>query len=138
MTTFTAPKHPDVNLMLSTLERSIPSHIQGSVWSVGRNAIEAVCLPAPVGATCRIHLKSQIKLPAEVIGFSGSMTLLAPLDGSDGIAPGDKVELLDTVATIPVGDELLGRVIDAAGHPLDDLGPIATHTRAPVDADPVG
>jgi flagellum-specific ATP synthase len=121
----------------ATLENAIPSRIEGTIWSVGRNAIEAVALPAPMGAVCEIHRRGRSTMSAEVIGFAGSTTLLASFDGSDGIAPGDKVILLDSVATVPVGPELIGRVIDAAGAPIDGLPPFAAVSRAALDASPI-
>jgi flagellum-specific ATP synthase len=116
---------------------SIPSRIEGTIWSVGRNAIEAVALPVPVGSVCSIQRRGRAPIPAEVIGFEGATTLLASLDGSDGIAPGDKVVLCDALATLRVGPGLIGRVIDAAGQPLDDLGPVTTTAKVPLDAPPI-
>ncbi|MEZ6133625.1 MAG: FliI/YscN family ATPase [Pirellulaceae bacterium] len=120
-----------------TLSAAVPSHIEGTIWSVGRNAIEAIALPTPMGAVCEIWRRGGARIPAEVIGFEGARTLLASLDGSEGIAPGDKVTLMHSVATIPVGPALIGRVIDAAGNPLDDQGVIESVSRAPLDAPPI-
>ncbi len=131
------PDLPDVDRMLGTLQRSIPSYIEGSIWSVGRNCIEAVSLPVPMGAVCRIVRRSGEVLPAEVIGFSGATTLLAPLDGAEGISPGDRVILHESVASVPVGMHLVGRVVDAAGEAIDEGKPIGSEERAILDAAPV-
>jgi flagellum-specific ATP synthase len=131
------PDLPDQRRLLGTLKGSVPSQITGTIWSVGRNAIQAVALPVPVGAICEIHRRGRASIPAEVIGFEGATTLLSPLDGADGISPGDRVMLCDTTATIRVGPELIGRVIDAAGRPIDGLGPLNAGARAPLDAAPV-
>ncbi len=90
---------------------------------MGRNSIEAMALPVPMGAVCEIKSRRRIAIPAEVIGFEGNKTLLAVLDGADGISPGDAVELVQAVACVGVGQELIGRVIDAAGRPIDDGPP---------------
>ncbi len=132
------PEFVDQGRLSSMLEASIPSRVEGTVWSVGRNAIEAVGLPAPMGAVCEIMRRGRAALPAQVIGFEGATTLLASLDGSDGIAPGDKVVLCTPSANVQVGNALIGRVIDAAGRPIDGLPAPALVTRAPLDADPVG
>ncbi len=76
-------------------------------------------------------------LIAEVIGFEGSKTLLAPLDGADGISPGDQVRLRHSMAQVLVGPEIIGRVMDAAARPMDDQGPITGAARVPLDNDPV-
>ena len=137
MTQAVLPAQIELDRLLDTLDHAIPSRVEGTIWSVGRNAIEAVALPVPVGAVCNIQRRSGAPIPAEVIGFQGATTLLASLDGSEGIAPGDKVVLQDAVATLKVGPAMLGRVIDAAGVPIDDLGPIATLAKVPLDAPPV-
>lgn len=137
MSNLTFPQQIDLERLTNTLKNSIPSRIEGTIWSVGRNAIEAVALPVPVGAMCMIQRRGRQSLPAEVIGFEGATTLLASLDGSEGIAPGDKVVLCDSLATLRVGPGLIGRVVDAAGQPIDDLGPLETIAKVPLDAPPV-
>lgn len=132
------PERLDGERLSAVLDNSIASRIAGTVWSVGSNSIEAVGLPAPMGAVCEIERRgSNLHRPAQVIGFQGEKTLLASLDGSDGIAPGDRVLLRDSIATVRVGPELIGRVIDAAGNPMDDLPPPAFSARTPLDAAPI-
>lgn len=131
------PEQIELDRLLGTLRNAVPSRVEGTIWSVGRNAIEAVSLPVPVGSICLIQRRGREPLTAEVIGFEGATTLLASLDGSDGIAPGDKILFCDATATLRVGPGLIGRVIDAAGQPIDDLGPLSTIARVPLDAPPV-
>jgi flagellum-specific ATP synthase len=80
---------------------------------------------ASVGEICRIesagHDSSTL---AEVVGFRNHHVLLMPLGELHGIHPGSEVIALGSALRVPVGDELLGRVIDGLGQPLDDLGPI--------------
>jgi flagellum-specific ATP synthase len=133
----TLPQLFDTNRLLRTLDKAIPSNLEGTIWSVGRNAIEAVALPAPMGALCEIQRRGRSPISAEVIGFAGSTTLLAPLDGAEGISPGDRVRLVDTSINIPVGHELLGRVIDAAGRPIDDIPAPRYTDRINLDSDPI-
>ncbi|MCA9159858.1 MAG: hypothetical protein KDA72_16095, partial [Planctomycetales bacterium] len=110
MTTLRLPQHAELERLVQTLDNAIPSGVEGTIWSVGRNAIEAVALPVPVGAVCQIQRRGRASIPAEVIGFQGAITLLASLDGSDGIAPGDRVVLRDSIATLRVGPGMIGRV----------------------------
>ena len=80
---------------------------------------------ASVGEICRIesagHDGSTL---AEVVGFRNHHVLLMPLGELHGIHPGSEVIALGSTLRVPVGDGLLGRVIDGLGQPLDDLGPI--------------
>jgi FliI/YscN family ATPase len=80
---------------------------------------------ASVGEICRIesagHDGSTL---AEVVGFRNHHVLLMPLGELHGIHPGSEVIALGSALRVPVGDVLLGRVIDGLGNPLDDLGPI--------------
>lgn len=131
------PEILDTARLLKSLDKAIPSGLEGTIWSVGRNAIEAVALPAPMGALCEIYRRGRSSISAEVIGFAGPTTLLAPLDGADGISPGDRVRLVETSISIAVGQELLGRVIDAAGRPIDDLPPPRLTDRITLDSDPI-
>ncbi len=131
------PTLPEAEQLLSSLRKAMPSNIQGTIWSVGRNSIEAMALPVPMGAVCEIRCRGRGSIAAEVIGFEGSKTLLAVLDGAEGITPGDSVHLIQATANVGVGSDLMGRVIDAAGKPIDDLAPIRATSKVPLDNDPV-
>lgn len=131
------PVLPDRTNLKRSIERASAPGIEGAVWSLGRNALEVVCLPVPMGSVCEIRRRVGGPLVAEVIGFEGAKTLLAPLDGADGISPGDPVRLVHSAARVPVGEELIGRVMDAAAQPMDDLGPIVALERMPLDSPPI-
>ena len=55
------------------------------------------------------------------------------LDESESLGAGDEVERTNRVLDVPVGEALLGRVVDGMGRPLDDLGPLRSEKRRPVD-----
>ena len=120
-----------------TLDMAIPARVRGTVWSVDSNCVEARGLAVPVGAVCKIERIGQAPLPAQVIGFRGEATLLASLDGTQGIAPGCAVHLEGAAATIRVGRELQGRVIDASGTAIDGGKAPACITRTPLDRAPI-
>jgi flagellum-specific ATP synthase len=83
---------------------------------------------AAVGEICRIESAGHdASTLAEVVGFRNHHVLLMPLGELHGIHPGSEVIALGSALRVPVGDELLGRVIDGLGQPLDDLGPIQAH-----------
>src|SRR5271155_5102152 len=80
---------------------------------------------ASVGEICRIESAGRdASTLAEVVGFRNHHVLLMPLGQLHGIHPGSEVIALGSALRVPVGDELMGRVIDGLGHPLDDLGAI--------------
>ena len=58
---------------------------------------------------------------AEVVGFRENRALLMPLGSLQGITHGDPVQVRRDALTIPVGQALMGRVIDPLGQPLDGL-----------------
>lgn len=84
--------------------------------------LEAEGVRLPVGGRAAIHTDSGQRLPAEVVGFHGGKTFLMPEGRPEGLAPGARIEPLEQARLIGVGPELLGRVIDANGKPLDDGG----------------
>jgi FliI/YscN family ATPase len=80
-----------------------------------------------VGEICRIESSGHDgPTLAEVVGFRNNHVLLMPLGELRGIHPGSEVIALGSALRVPVGDELLGRVIDGLGQPLDDGEAIQT------------
>ncbi|MGE5397840.1 MAG: flagellar protein export ATPase FliI [Chitinophagales bacterium] len=69
---------------------------------------------------------------AEVVGFRGSRTLLMPLGDLEGIGPGSEIVSLGKRLTVPVSDEMVGRVLNGLGEPIDDKGPLPIKNRYPV------
>jgi flagellum-specific ATP synthase len=83
----------------------------------------------PVGGVCQITASGgRNAVPAEVVGFRGEQTLLMPLGDLRGVGPGSKVVALAKEAHYPVGEALLGRVVDGLGRPIDGKGIIAAHS----------
>ncbi len=98
--------------------------------------LEATGCRAPIGSLCLVETISG-EMEAEVVGFSGGNLFLMPSEQITGVLPGAKVTPLTGEAGLPVGMELLGRVIDGVGNPLDDLGPIYTEHSATFNAEPI-
>jgi flagellum-specific ATP synthase len=65
---------------------------------------------------------------AEVVGFRDGKLLLMPWEGLEGIAVGDKVQCTGAPPQVPVGPQVLGRIIDSLGRPIDDLGALDENT----------
>jgi flagellum-specific ATP synthase len=84
--------------------------------------VEATGLEAEVGEVCHISTgRRREPVPAEVVGFRAGRTLLMPLGDMHGIAPGRTVTATGDAMKVPVGDDLLGRVVDGLGRPIDGM-----------------
>ncbi|MFA0441746.1 flagellum-specific ATP synthase FliI [Vibrio sp. 10N.286.49.C2] len=98
--------------------------------------LEATGCKAPIGSLCKVETMSG-EMEAEVVGFSGEHLFLMPSEQITGILPGARVTPMTAETGLPVGMELLGRVIDGVGNPLDGLGDIYTEKRASFNAQPI-
>ena len=99
--------------------------VAGKLTRVVGLTLEAIGCRAAVGSLCRIETIDG-SMEAEVVGFSGERLFLMPSEQLKGVIPGARVTPVGDEQGIPVGMELLGRVIDGVGLPLDGLGPILT------------
>lgn len=100
--------------------------------------IEANGPASRIGAICDIHpMGNQPAIRAEIQGFRGNRVLLIPLEEIRGIGPGSLVVARNERATIAVGDDLLGRVIDGLGNPIDGKGPIPSKSAYPIYGNPI-
>ena len=129
-----------------------PMLVSGRVTRVAGLVMEAVGLKLAVGSACTVPLPNGSQLEAEVVGFSGDRLFLMPQSDVEGIVPGARVFPVEVIPTLPglgqvkhprrrpsdrsrhlpVGDGLLGRVLDSSGRPLDSLGPVHSNATAPL------
>ncbi len=134
-----------------------PIAITGRLTRVAGLVLEAVGPRLPVGSTCTVAMPDGRPVAAEVVGFSEDRLFLMPQQDVYGLAPGARVIPDEAVRTLPpvgrvhhprrrpsdrsrhfpVGDALLGRVVDANGAPLDGLGPLVHPDLAPLYARPI-
>jgi flagellum-specific ATP synthase len=95
----------------------------GRVIDVTGLVIESEGPDVPLGQVCEISSdRHEDAFMAEVVGFRGNRVLLMPLDEVSGIHPGCQVVASPRGVRIPVGLNLLGRILDGLGNPLDDDG----------------
>ncbi len=109
-----------------------PVVVEGKLARVAGMTLEASGCEAALGARCLIETSDRRQVEAEVVGFSGDRLFLMPTEGLYGMKPNARVVPTRSAAKVRVGDELLGRVIDGAGEPLDGRGPLLCDRRVPL------
>jgi len=129
----------------------------GHLTRINGLVMEAAGLKLPLGSSCRILPTGGAPIEAEVVGFNGERLFLMPCEDVYGLSPGARVLALETPALrpkvgqpvlprrravdraklLPVGDALLGRVVDGAGRPLDRHGPVLSDMLRPLQGRPV-
>ncbi len=132
-----------------------PWTVTGRLTRVAGLVMEAVGLKLAVGGGCTVHLPDGHDVDAEVVGFSGEKLFLMPSTDVYGLVPGAKVTPADVsvrlgqggavsrgrrtedrARQVYVGDDLLGRILDGAGRPLDQLGPLQLSHQVPLHSRP--
>jgi type III secretion protein N (ATPase) len=110
---------------------------RGRVEQVVGTIIRAVAPGVKVGEICYLRNPwDGWTLKAEVVGFLKETALLTPLGELQGISPEAEVIPTGGIHSVPVGDSLLGRVLDGLGEPADGGPPLEPQARYPVYADP--
>lgn len=112
--------------------------VLGRVNQVIGMVIESLGPGIPVGSICEVDVyKGRGRVLAEVVGFRDDRVLLMPLGEMRGVEPGSAIRLVVGQANVPVGEGLLGRVIDGLGNPMDGKGPLAVSDEYPLYAEPL-
>ncbi len=118
------------------LSEAPPVIIEGKLTRMVGLTLEAVGCEAPIGARCRV-VGPSTEVEAEVVGFAGEKLFLMPTGDMRGVVPNARVIPTGRVYEAPVGDQLLGRVLDGTGRPLDGAGPLKVEKRVPVYGRPI-
>jgi flagellum-specific ATP synthase len=137
---------------------STPLQVRGRLTRVAGLVMEATGLKLPVGAQVEVVQDAHTRVEAEVVGFAGERLFLMPVSEPAGLSPGALVvptnfapgrprlhrnnhpmrRAEDRARHLPMGEALLGRVVDGAGRPLDGLGPLEAElhplARRPINA----
>ena len=110
----------------------------GKITEVTGLLIKGFLPGASVGSICAIETPYTTKpLLAEVVGFKDRQVLMMALNEMRGVSLGCKITLSRSVASVRVSEDLLGRVVDGMGMPLDDQSPIDNFKEFPLYADVV-
>lgn len=114
-----------------------PLVVEGRLTRMVGLTLEAVGCEAAVGARCLVKGPATEPIEAEVVGFSGEKLYLMPTGDIRGLTPNARVVPTQHVSVAEVGDALLGRVVDGAGRPLDNKGPIRASDTVPLTGRPI-
>ena len=135
----------------------IPLESQGTLVRVAGLVLEAAGIRVPVGSVCEVRMPGQAPVLAEVVGFSGDRAYLMPTGDVHGLVSGAHVvprpspivplalgrtrhpwrRREDRTLHLPVGDGLLGRVIDSHGAAMDRKGPLTNVHNEPLVRRPI-
>ncbi len=118
---------------IRTLDAISPILSRGKVTKVVGLVIESRGPATRVGGVCDLFPRGRsTSVKAEVLGFRENRVLLMPLEEIRGIGPGSQVIARGQEAVVPVGNNLLGRIIDGLGNPIDGKGPIRCDQTYPI------
>ncbi len=107
---------------LSSLAHQPRVQVRGRVFKVLGPMLEATGMRRSIGEACDILTASGHAVEAEIVGFRDDKTLMMPVGSTRGIAPGDAVAPRHAYPSVRVDEQLLGKVLNALGEPLDGSG----------------
>lgn len=109
----------------------------GKITKVTGLTIESNGPVVSIGELCYIYPFNKTEpIISEVVGFKEDKILLMPLGEMEGIGPGSTVVASGHSLRVNVGEELIGRVLDGLGNPIDGKGPILSLKHYPVFNNP--
>lgn len=104
----------------------------GKVKACSAGLIQVSGFDYPIGFGATIQSEDGEEIGADIVGFDGAMTTLAPFDEHAAIAVDALVKPKSNGAQVDVGPMLAGRIIDPLGHPLDSKGPVTAEIQWPL------
>ena len=114
----------ELSSYIKAVETTEPMKVYGKVIEITGIIVKATGVKASIGESCRI-LSEHVELEAEVVGFREGKVLLMALGDLSGIKSGSRVLPMGKKVTVRVSPELIGRVINDRGEPIDGKGPIS-------------
>jgi flagellum-specific ATP synthase len=107
--------------------------VEGKLTRMVGLTLEAIGCRAAIGGHCDVINTAGDSVEAEVVGFAGESLYLMPTGDIRGLEPDARVVPTGRVSEAVVGDELLGRIIDGSGKPLDRKGIVHATQRWPLN-----
>ena len=127
----------DLSQYRKRIRDSQPLMVEGKLTRMIGLTLEAVGCQAAIGGRCLVEAPGGNTVEAEVVGFSADKLYLMPTGDIRGLVPDSRVIPTGHVCEVEVGEELLGRVLDGAGRPLDGRGPLHTEKRVPLTGEKI-
>ena len=114
-----------------------PIQVRGKVTNIVGLVVEGHGPGSAMGGMCEIYSRSRAhSIMAEVVGFRDKRVLLMPLGDLNGIGPGSVIIARRSQPVVKVGNDMLGRIIDGMGNPLDGKGPLMLDHEMPLYGNP--
>ncbi len=123
----------DLERYRSALRQLPATQEYGKVVEAVGLAVQSQGPRVSVGELCYIDQQGHRPLPAEVVGFREGRVILMPLGTSQAISPGASVRPAHRPFTVPVGEGLVSRVVNALGEPIDGKGSVGALERTRTD-----
>jgi len=131
-------KKIDMDTYIRRVKDIDPIMVKGKVTNIVGLVVEGHGPGSTMGGMCEIYSRDmEASIMAEVVGFRDKRILLMPLGDLDGIGPGSSIVARKSSPHVKVGPELIGRVVDGLGLPLDHKGYIDVDTEMPIYGNPI-
>ncbi len=114
----------DLSQHIRAVDETAPLRVYGKIDEITGIIIKATGLKVGIGEACKIYSQDEQVINAEVVGFKDGKVLLMAIGDISGIKPGSRVLSIGKRVSVKVGHELVGRIIDDSGNPIDGKGPI--------------
>jgi FliI/YscN family ATPase len=118
------------------LERIDPLRRTGTVTEVTGMIVQSAGPLAAVGEVCEIESVGNRRILVQVVGFRDGQVLSMPLEETDGLIAGTTIAARADESSVHVGPDLLGRVLDGYGRPMDGKPPLETVAHYPLQTPP--
>src|SRR5262249_28551963 len=110
----------EIDRYLLELDKASPVQVKGRVKEVIGLVVKAAVPDVWIGELCLVHTsRSRLPVKAEVVGFQGGDVLLMPLGDLQNVGPQSEVVPTGKGLTVKAGPQLLGRVLNGVGEPMD-------------------
>ncbi|MFA5423433.1 MAG: FliI/YscN family ATPase [Phycisphaerae bacterium] len=133
-TTETSKLSVDFDSLRDALSKVDLHRCKGTVTKVAGLTVESNGPVLGLGELCEITLRDRRKVIAEVVSFRENRIIILPLEHIEGISPGDSVTARATPRYMHIGDDILGRVINGLGEPIDNKGQLTGKDKCIIDA----
>lgn len=114
-----------------------PLRVEGKLTRMVGLTLEAAGCQAAIGGICHIVAPNGVQAEAEVVGFAGDKLYLMPTEDIRGLVPDARVIPTGGVYEVAISDNVLGRVLDGAGRPLDGKGKIGKDAQLSLQGKPI-